>query len=88
VTSHEYSLINSYRKEHEMSWASFKPRINPVSKMIAESSRRNQKPVFDRLVLQAKETVEKKELTRAIVENRKQALLPFSPQIDPVYLSL
>ncbi len=77
-------MIHSYRKEHELSWASFKPRINAVSKMIAESSRRVQKPVYERLLLQAKESAEKKELTRAVLENRQQAMLPFSPHIDPV----
>lgn len=52
--------------------------------MIAESGRRMHKPVFERLLMQARETAEKKELARAIVENRAQASLPFSPHIDPV----
>lgn len=85
IRDKEYSHIKQLKDDMNMNGATFKPKINRVSRIIAESkSQQHLKPVHERLIESGKNAQQKKSLYRDIKEEIDRAECKFKPRIDPV----
>lgn len=81
----EYSRIKGLKSDMEQYEATFKPQINKISKVIAESkSQRNLKPAHDRLIESGAAAQQKKTLFKDIKEQIEREECVFRPHINPV----
>lgn len=82
---HEYNRIKSLKSEMEKQGATFKPQINKISQVIAESkSQRSLRPTHERLIEYGINASKKKSLFKDIKDQIEREECIFAPKLNPV----
>lgn len=81
----EYAQIGRLKSAIESESNTYKPRINPVSQILAASrTTYQQQPAHERLIASGRATDKKKELFREMHQQIEQSQCQFRPKIDPM----